>query len=399
MLKFARGSEASEVATSFFAFLQKSYSKKPSEISRLWSPASRQALKIHNMKKRILIAPLNWGLGHATRCIPIINALGIQNFEPVIASDGVALELLRKEFPNLECIELPSYNIKYSKKRAFFKLKLLKDSPKMMKAIKAENKAINSIIETRNIAGIISDNRLGVYNKHVPSVFITHQLQVLSGNTTWLSTKLHQKIIKRFDECWVPDNKNTPNLSGKLGHINGMPFTIKYIGPLSRFEKQDRNFRYDVMVLLSGPEPQRSMLEEKLFDEFKSFDGKVLFIKGVIENEQTTATSGSMTICNYMTSDTLEKALNESKLIVSRSGYTTIMDLAKLGKKAFFIPTPGQFEQEYLAKQLSQQGFVPSCKQDEFTLDKLEAVNDFKGLEAFEYEVNFKRLFNLFKSE
>ena len=183
------------------------------------------------MKKSILIAPLNWGLGHATRCIPIINALIAQNFEPVIASDGAALELLQKEFPNLECIELPSYNIEYSKKRMFFRLKLLLDSPKMMKAIKAENEAIKSIIEAHNIVGIISDNRFGVYNESVPSVFITHQLQVLSGNTTWLSTKLHQKIIKRFDECWVPDNKNAPNLSGKLGHINGMPFTIKYIGP------------------------------------------------------------------------------------------------------------------------------------------------------------------------
>ena len=165
------------------------------------------------------------------------------------------------------------------------------------------------------------------------------------------------------------------------------------------FEKKNCDYRYEIMVLLSGPEPQRSILEEKLLGEFKNYNGKVLFVKGIIEEEQTTTASGSMTICNYMTSDTLQKALNESKLIVSRSGYTTIMDLAKLGKKAFFIPTPGQFEQEYLAKRLSQQGFVPSCKQDEFSIDKLETMNNFAGFETVDDEVDFERLFDLFKGK
>ena len=160
------------------------------------------------MKKRILVAPLNWGLGHATRCIPLINALLQHNFEPIIASDGVALALLKKEFPEITCLELPGYNIKYAKKGYLFKFKLLKDSPKVIKAIKAEKKAVENIIVTYKIDGVISDNRLGVYNKNLPCVFITHQLQVLSGNTTWLSTKLHKKIIQNFNECWGPDNRD-----------------------------------------------------------------------------------------------------------------------------------------------------------------------------------------------
>lgn len=351
------------------------------------------------MTKRILVTPLNWGLGHATRCIPIINALTENKFEPIIASDGVALELLRKEFPDLTCLELPSYNIKYSKKGYFLKLKLLKDSPKVINAIKAEKKAISSIVEEFKIDGIISDNRFGVHCKSIPSVFMTHQLQVLSGNTTWMSTKLNQKIIKKFDECWVPDTMGSSNLSGKLSHTNSSNIKVKYIGPLSRFSKRDCNLSYDIMVLLSGPEPQRSLLEAKLLVEFKNYDGSVLFVKGIVEKEPTVQHHGNMTICNYLTGAELEKALNESDLIVSRSGYTTIMDLAKLGKKAYFIPTPGQFEQEYLAKRLTEKGFVGSCKQDEFSLNKLKDVNKYNGLETFDYEVNFKKLFQLFKGK
>ncbi|MGM5469392.1 glycosyltransferase [Flavobacteriaceae bacterium LMO-SS05] len=348
------------------------------------------------LKKRILVAPLNWGLGHATRSIPIIKALIVQGFKPVLASDGVALLLLKKEFPFLEAIELPAYNITYAKKGRFFKLNLLKNAPKLLMAIKAEKKTIHSILDAYQINGIISDNRLGVYSKKVPSVFMTHQLQVLSGNTSWLSTAVHQNFIKRFDECWVPDHQGDSNLSGKLGHVKFQNIPTKYIGPISRFNKIDSKIKYDVMVLLSGPEPQRAMLEEKLLKEFESFKGYVLFVKGTVENEQKRIEKGHMVIYNFMTSELLEKSLNESELIVSRSGYTSIMDLAKLNKKAYFIPTPGQYEQEYLANRLTEQGMVPSCHQDDFTLEKLNKIDHYKGFGHFDYDVNFKNLFDLF---
>ncbi|WP_299339105.1 glycosyltransferase [uncultured Psychroserpens sp.] len=351
------------------------------------------------MKKRILIAPLNWGLGHATRCIPIIKALIAHQFEPVIASDGDALLLLQKEFPELESLELPSYEITYPKKGKRFKLKMLQSSPKMVKAIKAEKKVIASIIETHQIDGIISDNRLGAHNKKVPCVFVTHQLQVLSGNTTWLSTKLHQKIIKRFHECWVPDNLGDINLSGKLGHTHVSEIPIKYIGPLSRFSKKEAPIKYDVMVLLSGPEPQRTIVEKILFNEFKNYSGTVIFIRGTIDQEQIISEENNMIIYNFMTSSELESAINESRLIVSRSGYTTVMDLTKLSKTAFFIPTPGQFEQEYLAKRLTKLGYVPSCSQEAFNLEKLKNISDYKGLEAMDYELNYKKLFRLFEGK
>jgi len=351
------------------------------------------------MKKRILVAPLNWGLGHATRCIPIIKALINNSYIPVIASDGVALSLLKKEFPNLSSIELPPYNITYTKNGKYFKLKMLKNSPNLIKAIKAEKKAIKHIVENNGIDGIISDNRLGVYSKKVPSVFITHQLNVLSGTTTWLSTKIHEKFIKKFNICWVPDMEGILNLSGKLGHTNTFGIPVKYIGALSRFENKKINIINDVLIILSGPEPQRTLLEEKLLLEFKNYTGKVIFVKGIMEKEQTIQVLGNMTIYNFMTSQLLEKTINESALIISRSGYTTIMDLAKLNKKAFFIPTPGQFEQEYLAKRLTELNLVPSCKQKEFSLDKLKDINDFEGLKAFDFETDYKKLLSLFKGE
>ncbi len=351
------------------------------------------------MKKRILIAPLNWGLGHATRCIPIINALIICGFEPILASDGNALLLLQKEFPNLSSVELPSYNITYAKSGKLFKLKLLKDSPKLINAIKAEKKVLTEIIENNNISGVISDNRLGIYSKNIPSVFITHQLNVLSGNTTWLSTKMHQKFIHKFDVCWVPDTESNINLSGKLGHTDSLKVSKEYIGPLSRFKKRNLSTVNDILVLLSGPEPQRTLLEEKLLVELKNYNGKVVFVKGVVEKKQARKRIGNMVIYNFMTSELLEKTINESALVIARSGYTTIMDLAKLNKKAFFIPTPGQFEQEYLAKRLTDLNLVPSCNQDDFTIEKLKKTNTFRGLESFDDNVNFNDLFSLFERE
>ena len=351
------------------------------------------------MNKKVLVAPLNWGLGHATRCIPIINALMEENLEPVIASDGGALALLKKEFPELETKELPSYKIEYAKKARNFKLKMLLSGPKIAHAINAERKALKKIIEQGGYCGIISDNRMGVWNNSVPSVFITHQLTVLSGKTTSLSTKLHNKYIKKFDVCWVPDMADTPNLSGELGHPKKNSIPVTYLGPISRFEHQNLPKKYDIMVLLSGPEPQRGMLEKKLLQEFEQSDKKIVFVRGVIEDSPKIYVKNNITIHNYLMGKDLENTINASNLIISRSGYTTVMDLAKLKKKAFFIPTPGQFEQEYLANRLSLNKLVPSCNQNDFTLAHLRDLNNYKGLSSFSTDIDYRELFNFFKSK
>lgn len=351
------------------------------------------------MSKKVLVAPLNWGLGHATRCIPIINALIHEGFEPVIASDGVALALLKKEFPNLTAKEIPSYNIEYSKKASNFKLKMLLNSPKIAHAITAEKKATKKIIESDEYYGIISDNRMGVRHKSLPSVFITHQLTVLSGSTTSISTKIHNKYIKKFDVCWVPDMADDPSLSGELGHPKRSNIPVTYLGPLSRFNYQNLPKKYDIMVLLSGPEPQRTLLEKKLFQEFERSDKKIVFVRGVIEDQHETYVKNNITVHNYLTGIALQNTINSSNIIISRSGYTTVMDLAKLKKKAFFIPTPGQFEQEYLAQRLTNNKLVPSCKQNEFTLKKLYDLNMYKGLSSFSTDIDYRELFHFFQSK
>ncbi|MFY8066346.1 MAG: glycosyltransferase [Flavobacterium sp.] len=352
-----------------------------------------------NSTKNILVAPLNWGLGHATRCIPIIRELEKNGFTPVLASDGEALQLLQKEFPHLQSLELPSYEIEYAKNGADFKWKLIKNSPKMIEAIFTEKKIVKKWIAEFDLQGIISDNRLGVYSKKIPSVLMTHQLNVLSGKTTWISSKLHQYFIKKFTECWIPDKKENPNLTGKLGHLKNSSLNLKYLGPLSRFEKKNLPIKYGLMVILSGPEPQRTFLEQKLSKEIQSFDGKILFIKGIIESEQKIDQDENVTYYNFMTSSEIETAFNESEIVLCRSGYTTVMDLAKLQKKAFFIPTPGQFEQEYLARRLKRNGFLPYAKQDDFVIKNLSEVSLYGGLPQLIKEIDWKQLFVLFERE
>lgn len=349
--------------------------------------------------KKILVAPLNWGLGHATRCIPIIEALENNGYTPIIASDGVALQMLQKEFPHLQSLELPSYHIEYAKNGAFFKWKMIKNSPKMIEAILQEKKTIRQWIDEHDIAGIISDNRLGVYSKKIPSVFITHQLNVLTGNTTWISSKVHQHIIKKFNQCWIPDVETKPNLSGKLGHLENPEENIKYIGPLSRLHRKPTDKKYDLMVILSGPEPQRGMLEAQLTQEMGQFKGKVVFIKGKIEPEQKIEQAGNVTYYNFMNTEQLENTFNESEIVLCRSGYTTIMDLAQLGKKAFFIPTPGQYEQEYLAKKLKKEGLVPFARQEDFKIENLLEIDLFKGLKNFGTAITWNKLFCLFEGK
>lgn len=348
------------------------------------------------IKKNILVAPLNWGLGHATRCIPIIKALEAYNFNPIIASDGVALTLLKKEFPHLVSVELPPYDISYAEKGKNFKWKLLAQMPKMFKAVYSERKIVNQIIENHSIEGIISDNRLGVYSAKIPSIFMTHQLNVLSGKTSWLTTKVHSKFISKFNQCWVPDNDSMSNLTGKLGHLKKPLKNLVYIGPLSRFEKRRRKIKYDLMVILSGPEPQRTLLEQKIIKELEFYEGNVVFIKGLVEANQICSVIGSITFYNFMNSEQLENTFNQSEKVLCRSGYTTVMDLAKLGKKAFFIPTPGQYEQEYLAEKYKIDGIAPSCKQEEFSIDKLKTIENYKGLQNFAIEINWDYLFRLF---
>lgn len=345
-----------------------------------------------------MVSPLHWGLGHAARCVPVIKSLQEHGYNVLLASDGAALLFLQNEFPELESMELPSYNIRYPKIGHFFKWKMISLLPSIYKTMEAEKEIMQKLVDEGRIHGVISDGRLGIRNTQIPSVFITHQLNVLTGSTTFISSRLYQKLIKKFDACWVPDTEHEIlNLSGKLGRLNGSAIPVSYLGILSRMEKKELPMTIDILVLLSGPEPQRSLLELKLKKELAKSDKKVLMIRGVVEPEQKWEEMQNISIVNFMQTKELENAINQSEIVISRSGYSTIMDLAVLEKKAFFIPTPGQYEQEYLAKRLKAFGMVPSCAQDRFKLEELDKVAVYKGLTSYpNREVDISLFFSLF---
>lgn len=306
--------------------------------------------------------------------------------------------LLKKEFPTLKSYRLPSYKIKYAKKGKNLKFKLLISFPSAFFAVQKEKRIVQKIIEKENLAGIISDNRFGVYHDKIPSVYITHQVNVLSGKTTTITSKIHQKIIRKFSECWIPDIDSNKNLSGILGHSIKSSFPIKYIGPINRLNYHNLDKKYDILVLLSGPEPQRSMLETKLMDELKVTKQKVLFVRGIFSNSTLKSKNKNIIFKNYLLTLDLELAMNESELIISRSGYSTIMDLAKLGKKAFFIPTPGQYEQEYLATKFMNNGIAPFSNQEDFCIEKLNRVQTYSGFKRIKSEIQLE-LFELFQGK
>ncbi len=344
------------------------------------------------ISKKIIIAPLNWGLGHATRCVPIINALLENGFQPIIASDGQALKFLKQEFPNLESLELPSYKISYGKN---LKLKLLLKFLRIYKAVQQEKKRIQNFIDkNKDVVGIISDNRFGVFSNKIPSVYLTHQINVLSGITTFITSYFHQKIIKKFDECWIPDYLNS-QFSGKLSSTN-KKINTKFIGVLSRFKKEKLKKEIDILVILSGPEPNRTLLENKLISEFKHDKRTIVFVLGKVEDEQKKWTSENIVFYNYLLSNQLQQKINLSKIVVCRSGYSSIMDLAVLKKKVFLIPTKNQSEQEYLAKYLERTKFAPFSTIEGFSKEKLLELQKYNGLKTKPLKLD-KNLFCLFE--
>lgn len=339
--------------------------------------------------KKILIAPLNWGLGHASRCIPIIQALIDDGFEPILSGDGASLELLKQEFPELVSYELPSTEVSYSENGNLLRFKLLMQVPKLLNAVAQERKVIEDIHKKEGLSGIISDNRFGVRLDEIPSIYITHQLNVLSGRTSALSTRLHHQVIQKFHECWVPDFE-TNELAGALSsyrqeparkfHENKKANTlIKYVGPLSRFSAHPQQKKWSILAILSGPEPQRKLLENKLLHELKSHAGKSMIIQGLVGPKQKSVIHGKTTLVNYLLANELRDVIEQSDLILSRSGYSSIMDLYTLQARAFFIPTPGQFEQEYLATHHKESGNATFCKQSEFQLSRLFDTEGFEG--------------------
>ena len=305
---------------------------------------------------KILICPLNWGLGHATRCVPLIRRLMAEGHELVLACDGYPLFFLQLEFPTLRTIELPSYSVYYSAGKSQVGAMLI-NFPKIIAGIINEHIWLKNFLKREHFDQVISDNRFGMWSKATQSIYITHQLMVkMPKGLKFLEPLvhlIHKSIINRYDACWIPDLEAYGGLSGDLSHKYPLPGNATFIGPLSRFhgmELTKQKTEYAVVAIISGVEPQRTIFEENLTDRFRNATFKTLLVAGQPQTERIETRVGSVTIVSHLSDSEMASVLLGSRKIISRSGYSTIMDLDALNclHKAEFIPTPGQTEQEYL---------------------------------------------------
>lgn len=298
--------------------------------------------------KNILIAPLDWGLGHATRCIPIIQQLE-KEYTIFIGSSGGAADLLKKEFPQHKHLSLPSYNISYPVRRKMT-LHMALQLPSIISAIAQEKKACKEIIRKHKIDLIISDNRYGLYSKIIPTIFITHQVNIKSPSFNKLINRLNHKYIQKFSACWIPDFENENNLGGELSHPPLDNHRSVYIGTQTRFHQQELEKTEDLTVVLSGPEPQRTLFEDELFKQLLLLtELKINVVRGIYKTNVNEVVN-NIQVYDHLETEELENILHRSKHIICRSGYSSLMDLQMINAKILFVPTPQQTEQEYLAK-------------------------------------------------
>jgi uncharacterized protein (TIGR00661 family) len=342
-----------------------------------------------NSKKNILVCPLDWGLGHATRCVPIINELLSLNYNVIIGADKNPLAFLQQEFPQLKSIIIPGYKVTYDEKGSF--LKLLSEGIQFNKFIKKEHKFIDTIIEQNNVDIVISDNRYGLWNDKVQSIIITHQLFPKVPIGIKIAHQKIEKLVANFDTCWIPDIEEDNNLSGDLSHLKPFNYPHQFIGALSRFKKQPEiKKEYDVIAIISGPEPQRAIFEEMAIEQIEKLHLKAVLVRGLpLSNSQTKIKSSAIKVFNHLPTEELQQYIQKSKIVVCRSGYSSIMDLVTLNKQAILVPTPGQTEQEYLAEyHINKKNFYTQ-KQKDFNL-KGGLVEVEKYNPKFEIEIILK---------
>jgi uncharacterized protein (TIGR00661 family) len=311
-------------------------------------------------------------LGHATRCISLIKAFLNSNCKVIIACNDVQKQLLQQEFSNLSFLQLQGYDITYNKHPKLLTLSILQQLPKIATAIKNEHAWLDSIIDKHKIDIVISDNRYGLYSAKAHCIFITHQLQIKAplGIVEKLLQRVNYQYIQRFNACWVPDFENDNNIAGTLSHPKHLPkVPVNYIGPLSRFDVAiNQEKEYDFCVSLSGPEPQRTALENIILQQIEkqNITSKIVLVRGLPKALNIPDVPENVIVFNHLNGNDLGNVFARSQYLICRSGYTTVMELLALQKKAILIPTPGQTEQEYLAKKLQLQGWCYSVAQSEF---------------------------------
>ncbi len=350
-------------------------------------------------KYTVLVCPLDWGIGHATRCVPIINELIKQDYNVIIGADKRPLDFLKTEFQNLKFVSFSGTTIYYPANK-FMALKMFFTFPHFLLGIIKEHLNLKQIVHEHKIDFIISDNRYGLWHSEIPSIFITHQIKIKTPPSLSifkpLLNSINQFFIQKHSQLWIPDFEDEPNLSGSLSHGFQLNIPYFFIGPLSRFtdEKRIKNNNYpEIVALISGPEPQRSIFEQMMITKLKNYSGNTAILRGKPESSKI-ETIANMTLYPHLPTTELIPLLKKANLIICRPGYSTIMDLAALNKKAVLVPTPGQTEQIYLAQNLKRKGIFFSESQTKFSLDiALSEYRSYSGIQLINsYEILKKQI-------
>lgn len=307
---------------------------------------------------RILVAALDWGLGHAARCITLIEAFEKDGKEVVLGAAGRAAALWKATFPHLPQVSLPAYNIRYPFANMY--ANMLLQGPRISAVALAEHLMLRQLVAQWKFDAIISDNRFGCFHPDVRSIYITHQIHIPLAQS-WAKKRIntaHHALIRRYDECWIPDMPDeADSIAGQLSHPAPAGHS-RYIGPLSRLKPGIADINYQTVVLLSGPEPQRTFLEAQVCRQAALLPGKMLIVQGKPENTTPLKSMPRFDIVPHLPAGLLAGAIAGAQLLVARSGYSTLMDFASMGKPALLIPTPGQPEQQYLADYWQQKGWA-----------------------------------------
>jgi UDP:flavonoid glycosyltransferase YjiC (YdhE family) len=352
----------------------------------------------------VFVSPLNWGLGHSTRDIPIIEELLRRGHEVTIGSSGNALVLLKRECNECNFIHFKDYPAPYSDSR-FFLANFAAGIPAMLQAIAQENKRFEQILAKNRFDLIISDNRMSVYSPRIPSYFISHQLRYSMPGYLYpfemLTMPFNSFFHRKFTGVIVPDidpNKNRQNLSGKLcrSKLDITNRRVYYAGILAGTKKMAVPQDLDFLAIVSGPEPQRTKLEEIIMKQVQALPGEKVVLLGSPQKESHKKLDEHTTVHSYVSTKDKAELMNRARFIITRSGYTTMMEMAELDKKqGLFTPTPGQTEQEYLSRYYAQQGWFLSRSQYKLNLveDVQEAMNSQGFLEMDKTQENVKRLY------
>jgi hypothetical protein len=300
----------------------------------------------HIHKKRILISPLNWGLGHVMRLVPLIRQFQFQGNTILIACDAEQQRILEHELHQVTYIPFEGYPFAFTGKS--FRLDLARKFSNLSRFVAAETSQVNALVKAHAIDVVISDQRPGFRSDTVPSVLISHQLELPLPVYLKPAQWIYSRWVNRFDTIWIPDKEGAERLSGKLSQTTH-PQAF-YIGWLSRFEKSDTEklITYRYGALISGPEPYRTQFMEEVKTCLLKLDEPCFLIGPVEKIEQL----GKLTLLPHQSTAEFQNLMESAEYLIARAGYSTLMDLRVLGKKGILIPTPGQDEQLYLSQHL-----------------------------------------------